>query len=101
MTEAPEKIWAYTGNKTRCGIWRSDDDRAVAVEYVRADVADTLRAEVARLRERVEIADARFAEHGMDTMTARLEEYGYDHEAKIHQLATYRAALQAHGEPDA
>tara|TARA_R110000772_G_C13144651_1_gene424352 strand:+ start:251 stop:538 length:288 start_codon:yes stop_codon:yes gene_type:complete len=50
MTEAPARIWAYTQGKRRCGIWRSDDDMAVAVEYTRSDIADTLRAEVARLR---------------------------------------------------
>jgi len=48
MTNAAEKIWAYpTQSKTRVGIWRSDDDLAVTIEYTRSDVAN---AEVTRLR---------------------------------------------------
>jgi hypothetical protein len=101
------KNYGYKANLTEKGKRYA---RAIYHDTLRAEIArltasyreaceqrDTLQADVWRLREAVEIADARFAEHGMETMTARLEEYGYDHEAEMHQLATYRAAL-AHGE---
>ena len=78
---------------------RAEVARLTASYRKACEQRDTLQADVWRLREAVEIADARFAAHGMETMTARLEEYGCDHEADIHQLATYRAAL-AHGEAD-
>lgn len=41
----------------------------------------------------VELADARFRSHGMGSLTDRLAEYGYAHEAGVHELTTYRAAL--------
>jgi hypothetical protein len=82
MTETPEKIWAYTQDKTRCGIWRSDDDKAVAVEYVRADIADTLRKALAKCLNYIENTES---ELGITL--------GCGDAA--------RAAVQAHGEPDA
>ena len=92
---------------TEADTLRAEAARLTAYYREACEQRDTLQADVWRLREAVEIADARFSEHGMETMTARLEEYGYDHEAEIHQLATYRAkqfhaarAALAHGEAD-
>ena len=53
MTEAPEKIWAYAGSFK---MWRDHKTNQphTQTEYTRSDIAqaeaDTLRAEVARLK---------------------------------------------------
>jgi hypothetical protein len=59
MTDAPEKIWT-TGNE-RTGSWNAEEVRMKAhmpdgwqTEYTRSDIADTLRAEVERLRAAIE-----------------------------------------------
>lgn len=59
------------------------------VDALLAEAADRIDA----LEDALELADARFHMHGMATMTKRLEEYGYEHEAKVHDLDAYRAAL--------
>ena len=48
MTEAPEKIWAYSGSFK---MWRDHktDQPNAQTEYTRSDIADDLQAEVARL----------------------------------------------------
>jgi hypothetical protein len=50
MTEAPEKIWA---TKSMAGQLTSQHKNVTgewATEYTRSDIADTLRAEIERLR---------------------------------------------------
>jgi hypothetical protein len=63
MTDAPEKIWT-TGNE-RTGSWNAEEVRMKAhmpdgwqTEYTRSDIADTLRAEVARLKAEAEVMEA-------------------------------------------
>tara|TARA_R110000782_G_scaffold246715_1_gene333388 strand:- start:44 stop:310 length:267 start_codon:yes stop_codon:yes gene_type:complete len=48
MTEAPEKIWVFKNGFLKG--WSSHGEGHLTTEYTRSDIADTLRAEVARLR---------------------------------------------------
>lgn len=57
------------------------------------DLQDKAADRIDALEKALELADARFHMHGMTTMTERLEEYGYEHEAQVHGLKDYHAAL--------
>jgi hypothetical protein len=67
MTEAPEKIWAGPSEDDKgvfwdIGHWDADYD-AKCIEYTRSDIADTLRAEVARLNKQLDwYTDSRWME---------------------------------------
>ena len=56
MTDEPEKIWTLAGNRQHWQNVPPQDGQKTWrwVEYTRSDIADTLRAEVARLRAALE-----------------------------------------------
>ncbi|MFG6591303.1 hypothetical protein [Sulfitobacter sp. 1A12157] len=67
-------------------------DETVSMAHYNAAM-DAKDARIDALKKALELADARFHMHGMATMTERLEEYGYEHEAQVHGLEDHRAAL--------
>jgi hypothetical protein len=94
MTEAPEKIWTLAGNRQHWQNVPPQDGQKTWrwVEYTRSDIADTLRAEVARLREVLNLIALQ--QTSKEWECEGDTEYAYDT-----IISKARAAL-AHGEAD-
>ena len=77
MTYTKEQIAAHIERRANC---IGEDSKDVRI--------------LRQLVSQVELADARFRSHGMESLTDRLAEYGYAHEARVHELNTLSTGQQ-------
>tara|TARA_R110000782_G_scaffold7051_4_gene23822 strand:- start:1264 stop:1569 length:306 start_codon:yes stop_codon:yes gene_type:complete len=100
MTEAPEKIWVHYERETDDAVWLeySYNDGVENFthygEYTRSDIADTLRAEVARLK-----AALRTMVYEATHLPQEEDDVSHWCKFTFDALQAARAAL-AHGETD-